>query len=153
MRQPRNVHVLIFRRIGAAPEFALFRRADDGTWQVVAGGVEDDERPLDAARRETREESGLRADGPLVKLDMESGVEKTCFAAADAWPADLYIVRKLYYALEVGDDAVARSAEHDETRWLPYQEAHRTLRYDDDRTALWELNARLARNDLSAAAG
>jgi dihydroneopterin triphosphate diphosphatase len=152
MRQPCNVHVFVFRRTGPEPEYALFRRSDDGSWQSVAGGVEEDESLLQAARRETREESGLRVDGPLIKLDMESGVEKACFAAAALWPADLYIVRKSYFAIEVGTDGVlALSREHGEARWLPYEEAYRTLRYDDDRTALWELNVRIDRNDLPTA--
>jgi 8-oxo-dGTP pyrophosphatase MutT (NUDIX family) len=66
IRQPCNVHVFVFRRTGPEPEYALFRRSDDGSWQSVAGGVEEDESLLQAARRETREESGLPASLPEV---------------------------------------------------------------------------------------
>jgi dihydroneopterin triphosphate diphosphatase len=87
---------------------------------------------------------------PLYELDMTSGVEKTCFAAAEHWPADLYIVPKRFFALDVTAEhrPVRLSAEHSGFRWLPYPEAHEALRYDDDRTALWELDARLRRDDL-----
>ena len=43
------------------------------------------------------------------------------------------------------------SHEHSEFRWAPYGEASATLRYDDDKTALWELDARLRAGDLATA--
>lgn len=39
----------------------VFRRADDGNWQFITGGGEDDETPQQAARGEAR--SLLRWDG------------------------------------------------------------------------------------------
>jgi hypothetical protein len=39
-----------------------------------------------------------------------------------------------------------------EFRWVPYEEASAALRYDDDKTALWELDARLRAGDLGGAA-
>ena len=38
------------------------------------------------------------------------------------------------------------SDEHPEYRWLKYDEAHKMLKWDSDRTALWELNERLKRD-------
>lgn len=43
------------------------------------------------------------------------------------------------------------SHEHSEFRWAPYGEASAALRYDDDKTALWELDARLRAGDLPPA--
>jgi dihydroneopterin triphosphate diphosphatase len=43
------------------------------------------------------------------------------------------------------------SHEHREFRWAPYDGASATLRYDDDKTALWELDARLRAGDLPPA--
>jgi 8-oxo-dGTP pyrophosphatase MutT (NUDIX family) len=40
----------------------LARGADTGTWQAIGGGVDPDESPWDAARRETREETGLEVE-------------------------------------------------------------------------------------------
>lgn len=46
---------------------------------------------------------------------------------------------------------VVLSHEHSESRWASYAEASAALRYDDDKTALWELDARLRAGDLPAA--
>lgn len=35
------------------------------------------------------------------------------------------------------------SSEHKEYRWVEYDEAMRLLKYDSNKTALWELNERL----------
>jgi dATP pyrophosphohydrolase len=43
------------------------------------------------------------------------------------------------------------SDEHSDLVWLPYGEAHDRLRYDSNKTALWELSERLRRHDLLSA--
>jgi dihydroneopterin triphosphate diphosphatase len=154
VRQPFQVIVFPFRATAAGAEYAIFRRADDGCWQGVAGGAEEGEDLVTAARRETAEESGLEA-GPMYKLDMISGVARTWFPAGRHWPGDLYIVAKHYFAMDVTRELapVLLSHEHSEFRWAPYSEASATLRYDDDKTALWELDTRLRAGDLPAALG
>jgi dihydroneopterin triphosphate diphosphatase len=153
MRQPLQVIVFPFRVTGTGPEYAIFRRADDGCWQGVAGGVEEGEDLVAAARRETAEEAGLAGGSPVYKLDMVSGVARTLFAASRHWPRDLYIVAKHHFAMDVTREParVTLSHEHSEFRWAPYGEASAALRYDDDKTALWELDARLRAGDLPAA--
>lgn len=86
---------------------------------------------------------------------MESAVPKSDFRAAGLWPADLYVVRKHYFAAEVpaAGSEITVSREHSEVRWLGYEEAYATLSYEDDRTALWELDARIRRNDLEVLPG
>lgn len=149
MREPRNVVVLIFRQGLDAPEFCVFRRADDGRWQSVQGGVELGETLVEAARRETAEEAGLTIVGSLHELDMVSGVPRTHFTASVHWPKDVYVVRKHYFALGLGDpNSITLSDEHSELRWASYDEAWATLTYDDDRTALLELSERIRRADL-----
>lgn len=66
------------------------------------------------------------------------------------WPKNLYIVPKHYFAIDVsaGPDEIKISAEHQEFKWATYPEACETLRYDDDKSALWELDARLRNADL-----
>jgi dihydroneopterin triphosphate diphosphatase len=153
MRQPLQVTVFPFCMTAPGPEYAIFRRADDGCWQGVAGGVEEGEDLVTAARRETAEEAGLTGSNPVYKLDMVSGVARTWFAASQYWPSDLYIVAKHHFAMDATRDPapVVLSREHSEFRWAPCGEASAALRYDDDKTALWELDARLRARNLPAA--
>ena len=55
-RKPIQVLVIPFR-IGPEPEFAVFHRSDEEMWQFIAGGVEDQEDAMQAARREAEEEA------------------------------------------------------------------------------------------------
>lgn len=52
--------VLLMRRDSLAPE--------GGSWDFPGGGMEPGETPKQAARRESREESGFDYDGPLLKV-------------------------------------------------------------------------------------
>jgi dATP pyrophosphohydrolase len=51
-------------------EFAylLLKRSDEGWWQGIAGGGEDSETPLEAAKRETLEETGIPKDSRFLQL-------------------------------------------------------------------------------------
>ncbi|SEH02390.1 dATP pyrophosphohydrolase [Nonomuraea solani] len=153
MREPYNVVVYVFRTVAGGPEYAVFQRSDDGHWQGVSGGGEAGEDPPATARRESAEEAGLPETAPLYELDMISGVEKECFAAAASWPEGLYIVTKHYFAIDVTsqEDEIVLSGEHRAVGWLAYEAAREILRYDDDRTALWELDQRLRRDHLPKA--
>jgi dATP pyrophosphohydrolase len=146
--------VFPFRIAAQGPRYAVFKRSDDGNWQGVAGGVEVGEDLVTAARREAEEEAGITDHHPIYKLDMISGVGKEGFAASSHWPESLYIVSKHFFAMDVSADTsqLTISAEHDEFRWASYAEAHQALRYDDDKNALWELDARLRNRDLPEAA-
>jgi len=67
--------LLFFRRRAGALEVLLvhpggpfWARRDLGAWSIPKGEVLAGEDPLAAARREAREETGLRAAGPFVPL-------------------------------------------------------------------------------------
>lgn len=153
MRQPVNVLIFPFRITGDGPQYAIFKRSDDANWQGVCGGVEDNEDLVTAARRETAEEAGVYGL-PMYELDMVSGVEKVDFVASRHWPEKLYIVRKHFFGMDATRAAtqISISGEHHQFRWAGYAEAYAALRYDDDKTALWELDARLRKGDLPEAA-
>ena len=56
-RSPFNVLVIPYRRSHADCEFAVLHRAGEPMWQFITGGGELNETPLEAARREAREEA------------------------------------------------------------------------------------------------
>ena len=60
------------------------------------------------------------------------------------WGPNVYVVRELAFGAEVGPNEVIRlSDEHAELAWLTYPQARERLRWDSNRTALWELHTRL----------
>lgn len=68
MAKPKSAGIIFF-----AGDKVLFMKRDSlapegGSWDFPGGGMEPDETPKEAARRETREESGFDYDGPLLKV-------------------------------------------------------------------------------------
>lgn len=143
-RAPFNVLVLLYREARAGSfEYAVFRRADQGFWQPVAGGGEDDETPVQAARRETMEETGLDLGEAFIKLQTVAPVRVTHFSESWRWGEFVYVIPQYCFAVRMRQGEITLSPEHTDYRWLGYTEADELLKYDDNRTALWELNQRL----------
>ena len=143
-RAPFQVLVFPFRPTANGNwEYAIFRRADLGWWQGIAGGGEDDETPLDAARRESSEEAGIPLASRFIALDTTASIKVSWFRDFEQW-GDRYVIPEHAFGIECEPDtALTLSDEHDEVRWLPYDEAEPLLRFDSNRTALWELDLRL----------
>ena len=154
-RQPRNVLVYPFVRAAGAPVFLVLKRADNGIWQGVSGGVEDSESLTETAAREIREELGLVDPPPVLPLTMLSGARRTDFSVHHQWPESVYIVEKHFFASDFSrvGFGITLSDEHTDCAWLAFQEAHDRLAYSDDRTGLWELHRRIVAGDLPDAAG
>ena len=142
-RAPFQVLVLPWRRRAGALEVAAFRRADYDLWQFISGGGELGETPEAAARREAHEEAGIPPGVPYLALDSTTMLPACWFTAWPAWPADILVVREHAFAAEVGDRELVLSPEHLELRWCGVAEAMELLRFDGNRTALWELHERL----------
>jgi dihydroneopterin triphosphate diphosphatase len=149
-RIPLQVLVLPFRQSTEGTiEYAIFRRGDhdDDCWQGLAGGAEAGESAEQAARREAREEAGIPADAPLIPLDAVASVPAAHFRDRHLWRPDLYVVTERAFGVRLDHRMVVTlSREHTDYRWVAYAEAARLLRWDSNRTALWELNERLARD-------
>jgi dATP pyrophosphohydrolase len=150
IRAPFQILVIPFRHRATGIEFAVLKRSDAGWWQFVAGGGEGGESPAQAAARETEEEIGVNADGRLMALDSKATVPKNCFAAADSWGPDVYVVPEYCFAVDISDRVLALSGEHTELQWLPYEAATAMLKWDSNRNALWELNERLKKTSNQA---
>lgn len=145
-RAPFQVLVFPYRQAGDTEyEYAILRRADEGYWHVVAGGGEGVETALEAARRETYEETGLPENSSFLQLETVSSVPVTEFKDSHLWRDDLYVIPQYFFGVLAGERQIVLSHEHTEYRWARYTEAHRLLKYDDNKTALWELDRKLMR--------
>lgn len=143
MRAPFQILAIPYRTEGGAPLYCVLHRADCGQWQFIAGGGEDDETPLQAAKREILEESGIHAEQVTPLRSM-------CFVPTDIfsdeylhnWPADTYVVPEYAFGFDCRG-SITLSQEHTECLWLRFDEARAKLKWDSNRTALYELHRRL----------
>jgi dATP pyrophosphohydrolase len=143
-RAPFQVIVIPFLKPSSGePRYCVFRRRTHLMWQAISGGGEDFETPLEAAMRETLEESGIAAQDGWVSLQSRASVPVSVFPGIEHWPDDLFVVPEYAFGLAVADTNVELSTEHSECAWLPFHEAHRRLTWHSNRVALWELHCRV----------
>ena len=148
-RLPLQILVIPFRRTSAGGfEFAVFKRSDEGYWQAIAGGGEDNENPLKAARRESSEEAGIPPGSVFYRLDTFSTVPVYHFAAREHWPESLYVIPQYFFAVDITGHEIVISEEHTAYKWETYEKTREILRWETNKIALWELNERLLKNNL-----
>ncbi len=134
----RTVSVYPFRLTSQGPEYlTLHRRAGDpdygGIWMAVHGKIEAGETAAQAALREVKEEAGLAPIGfwsldfiEHFYVEREDAVELVpCFAAQLA-------------------GKVMLNAEHDEYRWLKFDEILKVLIWRSQREAIHILHEEIA---------
>ncbi|CDT88937.1 MutT/nudix family protein [Vibrio coralliirubri] len=135
MRAPFQVLVFPYQIVDTKPRFLIARRRDNGVWQAISGGGEDNESLLEAAKRELSEESQLVGDNWQL-LDSMCMLPKVFYAGNHNWTEHSFSVK-------VTEDPEL-SSEHTDYRWCDYREASELLTYDSNRNALWEINERLS---------
>lgn len=136
------VDVYVLRRVAGGWQALCLRRAPGersaGTWETVHGHIEDGERPVDAAVRELREETGLEA----ARLYNLSRVESFYLHRQD-----VFALIPVFCAF-VGDGAEAMfSKEHDVCEWLPADQAAGRFGWPRERRALADALALLGGGD------
>lgn len=148
-RAPFQVSVLPFRQsVESNTEYLIFRRSDHLYWQFIAGGGEDVESPLEAAKREAFEEAGIPATYPYLSLQTTASATVNEFKDAHLWDPQLLVIPIHYFGVHVDELEILLSREHLDCRWLSYNTAQALLKWDSDKTALWELEQRLNRGDV-----
>lgn len=124
-------------------EYAVTKRSDMDAWQFLSGGGEDQETPMEAARREANEEGGVSGDLEFLQLDSMASIPANNFSAHKEWSEDVYVIPEYSFCVNVKAQSLSLGHEHREVRWLPYEEANQLLTWDSNRTALWEVHQRI----------
>ncbi|MCM1991195.1 NUDIX hydrolase [Oceanirhabdus seepicola] len=146
MREPYQVLVIPYKIINDDIKFAIFSRSDMKCWQWIAGGGEDfDESIIESARREAYEEARIPLNSALIELDSRTTIPVEHCAGGFIWGDDVYVVEEYSFGVNVISDKLEISSEHKGFKWVSYDEAMELLKYDSNRSALWELNIRLLR--------
>lgn len=125
------VDTFVLRERGAGLEALVLRRGpggrNPGSWETVHGTIEPGESPVDAARRELVEETGLAA----LRWYNLSRVESFF------WHATGEVILIPQFAVFVAPDAAPRlSPEHDGAEWLPLGEARARFAWPRERRAI-----------------
>ncbi len=152
-RQPVQVHVYLFRKTNNGYEYAIFQRSDlTVCWQGICGGLEDNESVIEGARREIYEEAGITTPFPLYKLETTSYLPDIIIAKSERehWSDGIVVIPMYYLAMEY-DGEIILSDEHLQYKWMSYKDAREIIYFDDQKTALYELNELLLRNKLGKA--
>ena len=143
MRAAFQILAIPYRMVDGRPLYCILRRADSDDWQFIAGGGEDDETPLQAAIREIDEEGGVTADD-IIPLQSVCSIPAEHFPKRHLyrWPEDTYVLPEYSFGFDCKGE-IRLSREHTEYLWLPYEEARAKLKWDSNRTALYEFHHRL----------
>jgi 8-oxo-dGTP pyrophosphatase MutT (NUDIX family) len=117
-----------FRANGDAFDVAIIR-THEGRWQLPKGWIEEGEPPEAAAIREVREEAGIDADvvAPLGKIEYRFR------STYDPEPVRVHKIVHVFLLRYLGGSTDDHDDEVTEARWLPIDDALRTLSHKDER--------------------
>ena len=123
--------------------FCVLRRTDSSYWQFVAGGGENGEIPIEAAKRETTEEIGIEPTN-IKQLTCIAYVPAEVIAESKRrhWDKNTYVIPEYSFAFECDLEPLL-SNEHTEYKWLTYDEARKLLKWDSNKVAMYEINCQL----------
>lgn len=140
MRATFQILVIPYILTNSEPEYAIFQ-TKQGYWQFIAGGGEDNETHLQAAKREASEEAAITSD-KFIALDTNCSVPKIHFRS-HANNSDIYVIQEYAFGVLVENKELTISREHVNYKWCNFETATDAVKYDSNKTALWELNERI----------
>ncbi len=144
MGAPYKVIVFPYVKNGKGFLYAVFKRKDLQFWQAISGGGENRETPIQAAKREAFEEAKIGKSSRFIKLN-----SMTTIPIADVGTyqgrTDVLVLPEYSFGVEVLTKELTIGKEHSRYLWLPYERARKRLKYDSNKSALWELHYRLTR--------
>lgn len=148
-RAPYNTFVIPYIKQTGSVKYCIMLRSDmENCWQFIAGGGEDSEMPIEAAIRETMEESRISSINKFTQLISLSYVPTFYFSqkAQLSWGTEAFVIPNYCFAVEVHDYNIILSSEHTKYRWVEYDDAVKLLKFDSNKTALWELKCKIEKN-------
>jgi 8-oxo-dGTP pyrophosphatase MutT (NUDIX family) len=119
---------VVFRRSHGGPLFLLLELRRRNVWCLPKGLIEEGESPLEAARREVEEETGLDD----LKLIDEIGA-----ISYEFWMHGRHYRKTVYFFLfETEREDAKVSWEHDACKWFSFDEGLNALTYPKEKEIL-----------------
>lgn len=138
-RPERSAGAVVFRKTKAGRAYLLIQHPDapdgrahkptPGHWDFPKGHIESGERTEDTVRREVREETGI------AKISIMPGFKETIRYFVD-YGAGKRLKFVAFFLAETRQKRVVLSFEHQAYAWLPYEEAHQELTYQNAKRVL-----------------
>jgi predicted NUDIX family NTP pyrophosphohydrolase len=134
---PKSAGIILYRFRYQVPEILLvhpggpfWAKKDDGAWSIPKGEFAENENPLDAAKREMEEETGIRVTKVNIELKpvrIKSG--KTIFAWGTEGDFDVNQIRSNNFELEWPPKSGKKKLfpEIDKAGWFEFAEAKRKI--------------------------
>ena len=117
-------------------------------WQCIAGGAEDfDTNILESAKREFWEETGIK-DVLIQQLELTCKIPVVNIIKDFIWGEEVFYSEEYSFSVDITNIEIQLSSEHTEYEWVNYDEAKGLLKYDSNKSALWELDTKLKRKLL-----
>lgn len=142
MRAPFQVLIIPYIREGDGYLYAIFKRKDLNIWQAIAGGGEGDESPIEAFRREASEEAGIDRNLSYIRLSSTTTIP-VIHIHGFLWGNNVLMVPEIAFGVELPSKELTIRGEHTEYKWFECNEAMERLKYDSNKSAIWELDYRL----------
>lgn len=148
MRLPYQALIIPFIKQRGEYYYAVFRRKDLGFWQFISGGGERSETPLQTMKREVKEEIFIGGKFSYVRLATVNTIPAVNIRGL-MWGKDIAVIPEFAFGIELVSRDIKISKEHTKYLWLTYEDAVKKLKYDSNKTALWELDYRLKNNNFN----
>lgn len=142
MRKPYQVLVFPYIKMSNVYLYAVFKRKDLKFWQGISGGGEDKETPIETAKREAFEEARIDKTSRFIKLDSMTTIP-IANVGNYKWEKNILALPEYSFGVEVFSRDLKIGKEHSAYKWLFYRKAKELLKYDSNKSALWELDYRL----------
>ncbi len=145
MRLPYQTLTILYKKSNNKILYAIFYRNSHPIWQFISGGGENNENPIKTVIREIKEETSLTIERKRIKqLDSRTTIPVLNITGNYTWGPKVYVIPEYAFSVEIlSDDNIRLSREHKEYKWVEYDEAMNKLKYDSNKTALWELNEKI----------
>lgn len=130
----------------------IFQKSKGEWWQFLSGGGEDNENLYETVLREIEEEISVSYIDKLYLLDTINSIPVAAFSKEQraGWKNDILVIPENVFAVEIDPEDINLSTEHLQYRIVNYDEAIVKLRWDSNKTALWELKTLIEQGELSS---